>query len=47
MLTDGEKALDLSCKVRVRIAADISRALNYLHGHDPRGPVFHRDVTGT
>ena len=44
MLTDGEKAQDLSCKVRVRIAADISRALNYLHCHDPRGPAFHRDV---
>ena len=44
MLTDGEKAQGLSCKVRVRIAADISRALNYLHCHDARGPAFHRDV---
>jgi serine/threonine protein kinase len=44
MLTDGENAKELSCKVRVRIAADISRALNYLHCHDPRGPAFHRDV---
>jgi interleukin-1 receptor-associated kinase 4 len=42
MLTDGEKAKDLSCKVRVRIAAGISRALNYLHCQDL--PVFHRDV---
>jgi serine/threonine protein kinase len=22
----------------------VSRALNYLHCHDPRGPAFHRDV---
>jgi serine/threonine protein kinase len=44
MLTDGEKAKDFSCKVRVRIAADSSRAINYLHCHDPRGPAFHRDV---
>jgi interleukin-1 receptor-associated kinase 4 len=44
MLTDDEKAQDLSCKVRIRITADISHALNYLHCHDPRGPAFHRDV---
>jgi len=44
MLTDDEKAHDLTCRVRIRIAADISRALNYLHSHHPRGPAFHRDV---
>jgi interleukin-1 receptor-associated kinase 4 len=44
MLVDSERAQDLSCKVRVRIAAGVSRALNYLHCHDPRGPAFHRDV---
>jgi serine/threonine protein kinase len=44
MLVDSERAKDLSCKVRVRIAAGVSRALNYLHCHDPRGPAFHRDV---
>jgi len=44
MLTDDEKATDLSCKVRVRIAAGVSRALNYLHCHDPRASAFHRDV---
>jgi len=44
MLGDDEKAQDLSCKVRIRIATDISRAMNYLNCHDPRGPAFHRDV---
>ena len=44
MLVTAEKAQDLSSKIRVRIAAGISRALNYLHCHDPRGPAFHRDV---
>ena len=44
MLVDSERVQDLSCKVRVRIAAGVSRALNYLHCHDPRGPAFHRDV---
>jgi hypothetical protein len=44
VLVDSERAQDLSCKVRVRIAAGVSRALNYLHCHDPRGPAFHRDV---
>jgi interleukin-1 receptor-associated kinase 4 len=44
MLVDSERAKDLSYKVRVRIAAGVSRALNYLHRHDPRGPAFHRDV---
>ena len=44
MLTDDEKATDLSCKVRVRIAAGVSRALNYLHCHDPRASAFHLDV---
>jgi hypothetical protein len=31
MLRDDEKAQDLSCKVRIRIATDISRVMNYLH----------------
>ena len=44
MLTDGEKAEDLSCKVRVRITTEMSCALNCLDCHDPRGPAFHRDV---
>ena len=44
MLVTAEKAQDLSSKIRVRDAAGISRAPNYLHCHDPRGPAFHRDV---
>jgi hypothetical protein len=38
MLAEDEKARDLSCKARIRIAADISRALNYVHCHDPPDP---------
>ena len=44
LVVDSKLAQDLSCKLRVRIAAGVSRALNYLHCHDPRGPAFHRDV---
>ena len=30
--------------MRVRIAAGLARAINFLHCHDPAGPAFHRDV---
>jgi serine/threonine protein kinase len=44
MLVDAENVQDLSWRSRVRVAAGISRALNYLHCHDPRAPAYHRDV---
>ena len=44
MLIDAEKAQDLSWRSRVRMAAGIARALNYLHCHDIRAPAYHRDV---
>ena len=37
-------AADLTWRVRVRIAAGLARAINFLHCHDPAGPAFHRDV---
>ena len=43
-LRSPELAADLTWQVRVRVAAGVARALNYLHCHDPRGPAFHRDV---
>ena len=43
-LRSDERAAELTWKVRLRIAAGVARALNYLHCHDARGPAFHRDV---
>jgi hypothetical protein len=43
-LRDAAAAADLTWRVRVRIAAGLARALNFLHCHDPAGPAFHRDV---
>jgi hypothetical protein len=41
--SDGAAA-DLTWRVRVRVAAGVARALNFMHCHDPAGPAFHRDV---
>lgn len=43
-LRSDERSTELTWKVRLRIAAGVARALNYLHCHDARGPAFHRDV---
>ncbi|ETV81027.1 TKL protein kinase [Aphanomyces astaci] len=43
-LVDDARASDLTWKVRVRIAAAVARAINYLHCHDEKSPTFHRDI---
>jgi ubiquitin C len=44
LLSDEVSAAQLSWERRLRLAADIAHALNYMHCRDPGHPAFHRDV---
>ena len=43
-LRADDRARELTPVCRVRIAADVARALNYLHCRDPGAPAYHRDL---